>query len=55
LMYMTTFNGLQDNKDKWKLFFDDARFKALGKMDEYQKNVSKAESLFLYPADYSDY
>jgi len=55
LMYMTTFNGLQDNKDKWKKFFDDERFKALGKMPEYQKNVSKAESLFLYPADYSDY
>ena len=55
LMYMTTFNGLQDNKDKWKLFFDDERFKALGKMPEYQKNVSKAESLFLYPTDYSDY
>lgn len=55
LMYMTTFNGLQDNKDKWKKFFDDDRFKALGKMPEYQKNVSKAVSLFLYPADYSDY
>ncbi|GAA4089700.1 hypothetical protein GCM10022392_08840 [Mucilaginibacter panaciglaebae] len=55
LMYMTTFNGLQDNKDKWKKFFDDERFKALGKMPEYQKNVSKAESLFLYPTDYSDY
>jgi hypothetical protein len=55
LMYMTTFNSLQDNKDKWKLFFDDKRFVALGKMAEYQKNVSKAESLFLYPADYSDY
>lgn len=55
LMYMTTFNGLQDNKDKWKKFFDDERFKSLGKMAEYQKNVSKSESLFLYPADYSDY
>lgn len=55
LMYMTTFNGLQDNKEKWKKFFDDERFKALGKMPEYQKNVSKAESLFLYPTDYSDY
>jgi hypothetical protein len=55
LMYITTFNGLQDNKDKWKLFFDDARFKALGKMQEYQHNVSKGDSLFLYPTDYSDY
>lgn len=55
LMYMTTFNGLQDNKDKWKLFFDDEHFKALGKMPEYQNNVSKSESLFLYPTDYSDY
>lgn len=55
LMYMTTFNSMQDNKDKWKLFFDDEKFKALGKMQEYQKNVSKGESFFLYPTDYSDY
>jgi hypothetical protein len=55
LMYMTTFNSMQDNKDKWKLFFADEKFKALGKMAEYQKNVSKGESFFLYPTDYSDY
>ena len=55
LMYMTTFNGMDDNKAKWKLFFSDPAFVALGKMPEYQHNVSKAESFFLYPADYSDY
>jgi hypothetical protein len=55
LMYMITFNSLQENKDKWKLFIGDEKFKALGKMAEYEKNVSKVESLFLYPADYSDY
>ncbi|MFD2146658.1 NIPSNAP family protein [Mucilaginibacter antarcticus] len=55
LMYMTTFNSMDDNKAKWKLFFADEKFKALGKMAEYQKNVSKAESFFLYPTDYSDY
>jgi hypothetical protein len=55
LMYMTTFNSMQDNKEKWKLFFADEKFSALGKMPEYQKNVSKGESFFLYPTDYSDY
>jgi hypothetical protein len=55
LMYMTTFESKQDNKDKWKLFSSDPKFVALGKMPEYQKNVSKGESFFLYPADYSDY
>lgn len=55
LMYMTTFNSMQDNKDKWKLFFADEKFKALGQMVEYQKNVSKGESFLLYPTDYSDY
>lgn len=55
LMYMTTFNNMDDNKAKWKLFFADEKFKALGKMTEYQKNVSKGESSFLYPTDYSDY
>jgi hypothetical protein len=55
LMYMTTFNSMQDNIDKWKLFSSDPQFVALGKMPEYQKNVSKADRIFLYPTDYSDY
>ncbi|MES2808591.1 MAG: NIPSNAP family containing protein, partial [Bacteroidota bacterium] len=29
LMYMTTFNSMDDNKAKWKLFFADEKFKAL--------------------------
>ncbi|HTH81418.1 MAG TPA: NIPSNAP family protein [Mucilaginibacter sp.] len=55
LMYMTTFNSMADNKAKWKLFSSDPTFVALGKIPEYQHNVSKGESFFLYPADYSDY
>lgn len=55
LMYLTTFNGKQDNLDKWKLFFADPQFVALGKMDEYKGVVSKSDILFVRPADYSDY
>jgi hypothetical protein len=55
LMYMTTFNSMDDNKAKWKLFGSDPKFVALGKMPEYQHNVSKGESFFLRPTDYSDY
>jgi hypothetical protein len=55
LMYMTTYNNKQDNIDKWKQFGSDPNFVALGKMPEYQKNVSHNEQVFLYPTDYSDY
>jgi hypothetical protein len=55
LMYMTAYNTKQDNIDKWKQFGNDPKFVALGKIPEYQHNVSKGESLFLYPADYSDF
>lgn len=55
LMYMTAYNGKQDNIDKWKLFMSDTKFTGLQKMPEYQKNVSKADRFFLYPTDYSDY
>lgn len=55
LMYMTSYNTKQDNIDKWKQFGSDPDFVALGKMPEYQHNVSKGESFFLYPAEYSDF
>ena len=55
LMYMTAYNNKQDNTDKWKQFMGDPNFSALGKMAEYQHNVSHNEQVFLYPTDYSEY
>ncbi len=54
LMYMTTFENMPDREAKWKQFSDDDAFKKLLAMPEYQHNVSKADIIFLRPADYSD-
>jgi hypothetical protein len=55
LMYMTTFNSKQDREEHWKAFSNDAYWKKLSSMPEYQNNVSKADIIFLRPAAYSDF
>lgn len=54
LMYMTTFENMPDREAKWKQFMNDDAFKKLLAMPEYGHNVSKADIIFLRPADYSD-
>jgi len=54
LMYMTSFNSMEDRDAHWKAFFADPAWLALKDQAEYQHNVSKAESFFLHPTDYSD-
>lgn len=54
LMYMTTFENMADREAHWKQFNNDDAFKKLLTMPEYQHNVSKADIIFLRPADYSD-
>ncbi|WP_423147664.1 NIPSNAP family protein [Rubrolithibacter danxiaensis] len=55
LMYMTTFNNKAERDAKWKTFGEDPEWKKLSSMPMYQNNVSKADILFLYPTDYSDF
>lgn len=55
LMYMTTFNSKDDRDKHWDAFGNDAYWKTLSSKAEYQNNVSHADIIFLYPADYSDY
>lgn len=54
LMYMTTFENRASRDEHWKAFSADAYWKKLAAMPEYQKNVSKNDTKFLYPTDYSD-
>src|SRR5690606_2921039 len=53
LMYMTTFNNKADRDEHWKAF--SPAYAPLSKLPQYQHNVSKNVTLFLYPTDYSDY
>src|SRR5450631_2040213 len=54
LMYMTTFDNMQEREKHWKAFSDDAQWKKLTALPLYQKNVQHADIIFLRPADYSD-
>ena len=55
LMYMTSFDDKASRDAHWKTFVDDPEWKNLSSMPKYQKNVSKADIIFLRPAAYSDY
>ena len=55
LMYMTTFENKEDRDAHWASFRDDADWANLKSKPEYQNNVSRNETIFLRPTDYSDY
>lgn len=54
LMYLTTFADKASRDAHWKAFSADAEWGRIKTMPEYQHNVSKNTSYFLYPAAYSD-
>ena len=55
LMYMTSFENMQERDAHWKTFGTDPEWKQLSGLPQYQKNVSKADIMLLRAADYSDY
>ncbi len=55
LMYMTSFENMQEREAHWKAFSDDPAWKKLSALPEYQNNVSHIDIVFLHPADYSDF
>lgn len=54
LMYLTTFENKADRDAHWKAFSADDYWKKLSTMPEYQHNVSKSDTKFVVPTDYSD-
>lgn len=54
LMYLTSFENMDDRNKHWKAFADDPAWKKLSAMPEYQHNVSHIDITLMYPADYSD-
>ncbi|QEC69769.1 NIPSNAP family containing protein [Panacibacter ginsenosidivorans] len=55
LMYMTTFENMQDREAHWKAFGADEEWKKLSSMPEYQNNVQHIDITFLRPTNYSDF
>lgn len=54
LMYLTTFENKADRDAHWDAFGKDDYWKKLSALPEYQNNVSKNVTKFLYPTNYSD-
>ncbi|WP_230383873.1 NIPSNAP family protein [Pedobacter endophyticus] len=52
LMYLTTFNNKTDRNNHWQAFGPE--YKKISGLPQYQNNVSKNVTLFLYPVNYSD-
>ena len=55
LMYMTSFENMEERDAHWKTFGADPEWKQLSGLPQYQKNVSKADIMLLKATDYSDY
>jgi hypothetical protein len=55
LMYMRSFENMDDRNNHWKAFSADPAWKKLSAMPEYKNNVSHIDITLMYPADYSDY
>ena len=55
LMYMTTFENKASRDEHWKAFSTAPEWEKLKVMPKYQNNVSKNDTRFLTPTEYSDY
>lgn len=55
LVYMTTYENEQSQKDHWKAFVDSPEWQKMKTLPEYQDNVSHIDIDLLYPTEYSDY
>lgn len=54
LMYLTSFDTQTTHDAHWKAFGDDAYWKKLSALPEYQNTVSKADIVLMHPTGYSD-
>jgi len=54
LMYLTTFENKADRDAHWKAFSADTFWKTLSAMPQYKNNVSKNDTKFICPTEYSD-
>jgi hypothetical protein len=55
LMYLTSYENMEDRDAHWKSFSDDADTKKIFGLDEYKNNVSKADIILMHATSYSDY
>jgi hypothetical protein len=55
LMYMTSFENMEDRDAHWKEFVNSPEWKTLTAMEEYKNNVSKSDIILMKAKKYSDF
>lgn len=54
LMYMTSFENMESNREHWKAFVSHPDWKELSGKEEYKNTVSHIDKWLCHPTDYSD-
>ncbi len=54
LMYLTTFENMEERNAHWQAFRDDAQWKKLREEPQYANNMLRMDIYFLQPTAYSD-
>lgn len=55
LIYLTSFENMDDRNAHWKTFGADEEWKKLSSMPEYQNNVSRSDIILMKALPFSDY
>jgi hypothetical protein len=55
LIYMTSFNNMEERNERWKAFFNDPVWKKIVVDPAYLKSVNKSETVLMSARDYADF
>lgn len=55
LIYMTSFNNMEDRNEHWKAFSASPLWKTISTAPMYLKNVNRNETILLHARDYADF
>jgi hypothetical protein len=55
LIYMTSFNNMDDRNEHWKAFSASPEWKSISNMPKYMNSVNRNETVLMYARDYADF
>lgn len=55
LIYMTSFNNMEDRNEHWKAFGASPEWQSISNMPKYMNSVNRNETILMYARDYADF
>lgn len=55
LIYMTSFNNMEDRNEHWKAFSASPEWQSISNMPKYKNSVNRNETVLMYARDYADF